>query len=469
MRFSLVAIFIICYDVKMKSKVPKKQAKKVARRGTTKFSKRKTRPHASRTNLVKRPATSQKVLTKIIAERFLEQDGSVDTSEFTAIEDAAAQVLSEYSGDLDLQSLTSLSDNAARALGKRKGDLSLQGVKTISDAAALALGKHKGRLDLDGLTSLSDAAAGGLALQEGSLLLNGLTSLSDNAARALGKHKGTLVLSELTSLSDAAAQGLAQHEGNLFLYEVTSLSDAAAQALAKHRGLLRLKSLTGLSDTAARALARHEGPLDLSDAAAEAIKRATKPGGDSSQTGKTKRYELRAIGYCLEASAHKLSVSQRKELAEYCRQNGIKSGGDLGDLEDHLSSYDRYETNMWSTTIYPLVGSSNFLLFDSNNKHVFEIDDISALRARGSEEYVCKDGRGHVLVACQEFKGTSAVWIIESSEEPTPRDFAFRVGRIVLGDEENEIVEGVDFKGEELVKDYDAESIDSKALSFRVL
>jgi hypothetical protein len=457
----------------MPPKDQKKRATKSARLGVRRATNRKSRSHASRAKRVEQPAASHKLLTKIIAERFLKQDGSVDISEFTAIADAAAQTLSEYSGVLDLRSLTSLSDNAARALGERKGDLNLQGVKTLSDAAALALGKHKGCLDLDGLTTLSDAAAQGLAHQEGSLLLNGLTSLSDSAARALGKHKGTLVLSELTSLSDAAAQGLAHHNGNLLLYEVTSLSDVAAQALAKHRGLLRLKSLTVLSETAARALAQHEGPLDLSDAAAQAIEQVTKRGRDSSgsksTTGKIKRYELRAIGYCLEASAHKLSAAQLKELAKYCRQSGMELGGDLGDLEDHISSYSRYETNMWSTTIYPLVGSSNFVLFDSKNKQVFEIDDISTVRERGREDYVCRDGKGDVLVACHELKGTSAVWIIESSEVPSLRDFTFRVGRIVIGDEENEIVEGVDFKGEELDKDYDAESVDSKALSSHLL
>jgi len=458
----------------MAPKKPKKLAKKSARLAARKATSRKSRPHASRAKRVEQSAASHKMLTKIIAERFLKQNGSVDISEFTAIADAAAQTLSKYSGDLDLQSLTSLSDSAARAFGEGKGNLNLQGVKTLSDAAAVALRKHKGRLDLDGLTSLSEAAARGLAHQEGSLLLNGLTSLSDNAARALGKHKGTLVLSGLTSLSDAAAQGLADHNGSLLLYEVTSLSDVAAQALAKHRGgLLRLKSLTGLSEAAARALAQHEGPLDLSNAAAEAIQQVTKRGMDSSgsksTTAKIKRYELRAIGYCLESSAHKLSAAQLKELAKYCRQSGMELGGDLGDLEDHISSYDRYETNMWSTTIYPLVGSSNFVLFDSKNEQVFEIDDISAFRERGREDYVCKDGNGHVLVARHELKGTSAVWIIKSSEVPAPRDLTFRVGRIAIGDEVNEIVEGVDFKGDELDKDYDAESIASKTLSSHLL
>jgi len=60
------------------------------------------------------------VLTKEIAEQFLEDEYSVDILEFTAIEDAAAESLRKHRGRLDFESLTSLSDAAAESLSKVK-------------------------------------------------------------------------------------------------------------------------------------------------------------------------------------------------------------------------------------------------------------------------------------------------------------------------------------------------------------
>ena len=54
--------------------------------------------------------SDENVLTKEIAEKFLADEDSVDLSEFTAIEDDAAESLSKYNGDLDLSGLTELSD-----------------------------------------------------------------------------------------------------------------------------------------------------------------------------------------------------------------------------------------------------------------------------------------------------------------------------------------------------------------------
>jgi hypothetical protein len=63
-----------------------------------------------------RPAKYEKILTKEIAEQFLENVNSVDLSEFAAIENAAAASLSDCRGDLYLNGLTSLSDLAAASL-----------------------------------------------------------------------------------------------------------------------------------------------------------------------------------------------------------------------------------------------------------------------------------------------------------------------------------------------------------------
>ena len=205
-----------------------------------------------------------KVLTKAIAEQFLEDPESVDLSEFTAIEDEAAEILCRTEEtELILSGLTRLSDAAAESLAKHQGYLSLNGLTSLSDAAAESLGKHQGDLWLKGLTSLSDAAAESLGQHQGTLLLSGLTSLSDAAAESLGKHQGFLVLDGLTSLSDAAAESLGKQQGDLSLDGLTSLSDAAAESLGKHQGDLWLDGLTSLSDAAAESLGKHQGDLTL--------------------------------------------------------------------------------------------------------------------------------------------------------------------------------------------------------------
>ena len=57
-------------------------------------------------------------LSNKIAKDFLDDPESVDLSECTKIEDAAAESLSKHQGDLYLSSLTELSDAAVKHLEK---------------------------------------------------------------------------------------------------------------------------------------------------------------------------------------------------------------------------------------------------------------------------------------------------------------------------------------------------------------
>ena len=90
--------------------------------------------------------SEEKVLTKEIAEQFLADEDSVDLSEFTTIEEAAAESLSKHeSWHLSLDGLTKLSDAAAESLSKFEGSqLSLEGVTELSDNAARSLCKFEG-------------------------------------------------------------------------------------------------------------------------------------------------------------------------------------------------------------------------------------------------------------------------------------------------------------------------------------
>ncbi len=148
-------------------------------------------------------------ITKKIVNRVLAGE-ELDLSEYTAIEDAAAESLSKHERELFLVGLTSLSDVAAKSLSKHKGDLWLNGLTSLSDAAAESFSNHKGRLSLRSLTSLSEAAAESLSKNQGGLSLFGLTSLSDAAAKSLSKHEGGLSLN-LENLSESAADILREH------------------------------------------------------------------------------------------------------------------------------------------------------------------------------------------------------------------------------------------------------------------
>jgi hypothetical protein len=175
-----------------------------------------------------------KVLTKEIAEQFLADEDSVDLSEFTAIEDDAAERLSELEVfRLHLDGLTSLSDAAAESLSKHKGDyLELNGLTSLSDAAAESLSEHKGTLELNGLTTLSDAAAGSLSEhqngasqgRDGAVLsLGGLTSLSGNAAEALSKHRTLSIEGSYILTSEAAFKLTVGDGGNVWLKSVDDI------------------------------------------------------------------------------------------------------------------------------------------------------------------------------------------------------------------------------------------------------
>ena len=94
--------------------------------------------------------SNSKILTKEIAEQFLKDEDSVNLSEYTSLDDDAAQLLAKIKGRyIDLSGLVALSDTAAQELAKFNGaKLELNGLTTLSDATAGALAKMKGTLTL---------------------------------------------------------------------------------------------------------------------------------------------------------------------------------------------------------------------------------------------------------------------------------------------------------------------------------
>jgi hypothetical protein len=155
-------------------------------------------------------------------------------------------------------------------------------------------------------------------------------------------------------------------------------------------------------------------------------------------------------------------------VREHCEESGIELFEDVGNLEDVLDTYNMYDTNMWQTGTVPVVGSTSYGLYDSQSHEIFMLEDIHSQAEFAGELYEVKKGAGNVVVVAEEHKGTSAVWVLQTIETPKPEDFEFKLGRIVVGDDETEFVESVFYKGQELDKDYDAEFIVGKAFSSRL-
>lgn len=207
------------------------------------------------------------LLTREIAEQFLEDELSVDLPEFTAIEDAAAEILAKCPVDLDLNldGLTSLTDAAAQSFRAYQGGLSLNGLKELSCAAAQSLSRSQ-RLYLDGLTELPIELVRALVDADNVEKMLGFTPLFNVPPRLLS-------LNGVKLLSDAAARELAPLVGDLLLNGLIGLTtDAAYHFANRHIGRLELRGLIHISDEGYRVLCGFpECDFELGEQALESL------------------------------------------------------------------------------------------------------------------------------------------------------------------------------------------------------
>ena len=141
-------------------------------------------------------------LTIEVAKQFLEDDRSVDLTNYDELDDDAAALLATHKDWLFLDNIRSLSYVAAKSLSKHVGWLRLTGLEAITNAVAHALGQHHGKLDLSGITELSDPAAASLASHQGELVMNRLYLLSENAAAALAEKSVDLLPGDFIDTGD---------------------------------------------------------------------------------------------------------------------------------------------------------------------------------------------------------------------------------------------------------------------------
>ena len=68
---------------------------------------------------------------------------SVDLSDFTSIEDSAAEIINNYEGQLFLFGLTRLSNKSAKSLSRHKGRLHLYQIEYLSVSTAKSIAQHE--------------------------------------------------------------------------------------------------------------------------------------------------------------------------------------------------------------------------------------------------------------------------------------------------------------------------------------
>ncbi len=188
------------------------------------------------------------ILTTEIAERFLKDNDSVDLSEFTSIEEAAAQALAKHEGSLCLKRLESLSIAAAASLAKVNP---LKGERNYIQLHSL---------------SLTPEVAAQLAEYRGDQLSFRCTSVDLSTIQAFRPFGGQLWLGYVTHLDDKTATELASRSGGAYLdgltvYNAEPGTLQLAQSLCKWNGAswLGLRGAKNIAPEAMAILATFDG------------------------------------------------------------------------------------------------------------------------------------------------------------------------------------------------------------------
>jgi hypothetical protein len=199
------------------------------------------------------------------------------------------------------------------------------------------------------------------------------------------------------------------------------------------------------------------------------MKKTKKNAKEEKKTPKLKTFQLKGLGWCGEITAHKLSAAQIKQVKAHAKDNGEELDGLGGSMEDIVDNYNCYDTNLWQSGVLPFIHSSSYALVDSKNKIIYSIEQFentpNGPKFETIEEpvYLAERKKGNVLVFCEEHKGTTAVWDIESETTPAQKDFTFRLGKLRIDGDDTLFVDGVLYKGKELERNYDEEMIVGKA------
>jgi hypothetical protein len=188
----------------------------------------------------------------------------------------------------------------------------------------------------------------------------------------------------------------------------------------------------------------------------------------TSKKTQTECYELRALGWAAEITAHKLTPKQVKLVLGNRGELG-EDGSFGGSMEEVLRDYNCYSTNLWQSGCVPLAESNSFIVVDSSGKMVLGMPRIGRKRGEGKsergdgEDIETNSNKGDTLLYFEESKGITAVWTLTSDTVPAVKDFVFKISSVVINGERIDYIEGVKFRGGELEREYDGEDLNGKA------
>jgi hypothetical protein len=184
-------------------------------------------------------------------------------------------------------------------------------------------------------------------------------------------------------------------------------------------------------------------------------------------------------GYGLDGSAHTLTDEEVQTILSFKEKEGHKTLDEMYmDLPEILEDYDHYMTNYWVTTTAIDSERLHFVLVDEQENVVWDVKQDEMDRFMENFEYpenaddhikeidaYPHEGKENILLVYETVKGTMFGFNIESDEQPKPSDFAVTGQSMETPNYEEQLIDKVFFKGQELERNYDEEHFWGKSLT----
>lgn len=191
------------------------------------------------------------------------------------------------------------------------------------------------------------------------------------------------------------------------------------------------------------------------------------------------KYQLLVNGYGLDGSAHTLTNEEVQTILSFKEKEGHKTLDEMYmDLPEILEDYDHYMTNYWVTTTAIDSERLHFVLVDEQENVVWDVKQDEMDRFMENFEYpenadehikeidaYPHEGKENILLVYETVKGTMFGFNIESDEQPKPSDFAVTGQSMETPNYEEQLIDKVFFKGQELERNYDEEHFWGKSLT----
>ena len=191
------------------------------------------------------------------------------------------------------------------------------------------------------------------------------------------------------------------------------------------------------------------------------------------------KYQLLVNGYGLDGSAHTLTDEEVQTILSFKEKEGHKTLDEMYmDLPEILEDYDHYMTNYWVTTTAIDSERLHFVLVDEQENVVWDVKQDEMDRFMENFEYpenadehikeidaYPHEGKENILLVYETVRGTMFGFDIESDEQPKPSDFAVTGQSMETPNYEEQLIDKVFFKGQEMERNYDEETYRGKSLT----